>query len=525
MLSGYMKKWNANTVVTGLLLGLYIAFLIVSFVVVHISTDIAPLFFVLILAVSLGISYLLLHILRRTWLARTQSKTLKQKLLVFFIASGIAFLIQFIVYLGFAPGCASYDVLYQFRQTLDNHYNDWHPFWQTLVFFTLPYKITGSFASITLFQQILYALVFGYMNLVVYDLRGWKTLLIMDALILPNPYVLLYLMYPWKDLGFAFACMTALLMSIQIYYQHNKATPWFLAAQGVVSANAALFRHNGILFAVPMVLAVMALLPKRKWIPLLLGFVIMFVIVKVPLARMLHIEPPGDRVTETMGLPLTMIGNVAHKTPEALDEETAEFVYSLGPPEFWEDSYVTGDFNSVKWYIDTKLINDKGRAGILRMLRSCLASSAKASLEGFFALTDIVYSFESVQDGVMDYDVMPNDSGVEYSGDPQLRQHILNYSNTIIQSVFRYLCTYGVGIFVILALILSRLRFKSWQTWKKVFFAFPLLIYDFGTALLLTGLDFRFFWVTYLAVPVLIVFLLIRDKNEAEVSMQAERAG
>ena len=44
--------------------------------------------------------------------------------------------------------------------------------------------------------------------------------------------------------------------------------------------------------------------------------------------------------------------------------------------------------------------------------------------------------------------------------------------------------------------------------------ALPLLIYDYGSMLLLSGPDYRFFWLTFLTAPVLIIFLLMKDDSD-----------
>ena len=41
-----------------------------------------------------------------------------------------------------------------------------------------------------------------------------------------------------------------------------------------------------------------------------------------------------------------------------------------------------------------------------------------------------------------------------------------------------------------------------------MFMAVPLLAYDYGTMLLLTGPDSRFFFITFLVTPLLIVYAL-----------------
>ena len=45
--------------------------------------------------------------------------------------------------------------------------------------------------------------------------------------------------------------------------------------------------------------------------------------------------------------------------------------------------------------------------------------------------------------------------------------------------------------------ILGNMQWGSWKCWKKKLLCIPILIYDFGTMLLLTGDDSRFFFITF----------------------------
>ncbi len=48
---------------------------------------------------------------------------------------------------------------------------------------------------------------------------------------------------------------------------------------------------------------------------------------------------------------------------------------------------------------------------------------------------------------------------------------------------------------------------------EETLYVIPILTYDFGTMLLLTGDDSRFFFITFLLVP-LTVFLALYDREE-----------
>lgn len=59
---------------------------------------------------------------------------------------------------------------------------------------------------------------------------------------------------------------------------------------------------------------------------------------------------------------------------------------------------------------------------------------------------------------------------------------------------------------MILVVALSRVDFKSIGTWRRALMVVPIFAYDFGTMLLLTGPDSRFFFITFLVTPLLVVW-------------------
>ena len=63
-----------------------------------------------------------------------------------------------------------------------------------------------------------------------------------------------------------------------------------------------------------------------------------------------------------------------------------------------------------------------------------------------------------------------------------------------------------------LAFMLGRSRLNSGSDWKRLHQCLPIFVHDYGTMLLLTGDDLRFFYLTYLLCPVIILLML--RKNE-----------
>jgi len=203
-----------------------------------------------------------------------------------------------------------------------------------------------------------------------------------------------------------------------------------------------------------------------------------------------------------------------------MDEELAEFAYSIATPQQWQGGYYCGSFNTIKWSgVNLEPVEEKGYIGMIRLMNKCFARSPRASFQAFFELTDIVYGFETGLEGDVGAGISQNDYGIAYPEErsalsQKMQADCVAWSDFVNHTVFRYLRTYGVCIFLLILVYLSKLEIKDKSSVKKSLMILPLLAYDFGTMLLLTGADSRFFYITFVMTPLLIVYSLHREENE-----------
>ncbi len=81
---------------------------------------------------------------------------------------------------------------------------------------------------------------------------------------------------------------------------------------------------------------------------------------------------------------------------------------------------------------------------------------------------------------------------------------------------FKYVFQYtGIMNLAVLCSVLAKNNLKKTGGWKRSLFALPLLAYNFGTMLLLTGADFRFFYVSFLVCPVVVFAMFHADFRTA----------
>ena len=441
-------------------------------------------------------------------------------LLFFFLVSLVLFSVKYIIYY---PGAFSPDSFNQYQQVLTSSYNDWHPVIQTLLFIKLPLLLTGGWiGSITLFQIIVFSVILAYALYTIRKHTNNLYAILAMLFILLNPQTTNIAMFPWKDVSFSMGALLLVTYALRIYFTSGDwiMRPINLVAFIITAALTTLMRHNALLFTIPLFIAIAFFINWKRTLVFLTGAIILIVAIKIPLYSVLHVEKPEDRQIETLGLPMNIIGSVATYAPEQMDEETRSFVYQVAPAEVWEEKYTYGDYNSVKWDDRTNndIIEEYGAARVLSITLHCLKNSPTTSLKGLIHLTDAVYT---VCDDYRYYDIPKihnNAYGITQQGIPKLQEanDKLTYNiNKRLPWIFMYL---GSMHLVLLISILAKCRLNKWRDWKKILLIMPVFFYNYGTALLLTSANdsSRFFYYTFLILPILLIFLYKDDERSPE---------
>lgn len=444
---------------------------------------------------------------------------------IFFLISFEVFCLYFIAYY---PGWLVYDTIVQCNQAAMGRYNDWHPAWHTILSCSVPLALTGGrTASIVLFHITYFSLVLGYMAQSMYRFAGRKAAIISVAciLLLPIPGYNIAIC-PMKDSTMAITILWAMVCVANICYTGGqwaeKRGRTLLVA--VVLANATLFRHNAVLFTLPLVFALFFWLRRKKWLELAILFFLIVFTIKVPVYSFLHVSKPGSRHLETMGLPLTVIANVTKEHPERLDEKTSAFVYKMASQETWEKYFsVNRGLNSIKYEdrLKTSIVEETSRLDILGMMLRCFKVAPVSSCKALFSLTSMVYTVGGnlQKQYILHPDIgkVPNinndELGIVYSGNETLRD-CLRWLYKIPEFNIYYI---GLSILLMLTVILNRSNLKKWSDWKRILLCLPIFIYDFGTMLLLMGTnDTRFFYVSFLICPV-VILIMLKNKKENNI--------
>ncbi len=436
-------------------------------------------------------------------------------------------------YTAYAPGGFSPDSFKQYTQVLTGEYNDWHPVLHTLLAFKLPLDLTGGdFTFIAKFQIIWFSIAIGYALSAVYRYTRLRYAMLGLAFILLNPRLGYIALYVWKDMAFAICALFLITFGLHVYMSKGAwlKSPVNMAALIIISVVATFVRHNGLLFTIPLLAAIFFYVNFKRTLVIALSFIVLCVGVKFPLYSALKVEAPDQRVVESMGLPLTVIAGVVVNDYQSLDEETKEFVGEVAPIKVWRDNYKNlntkkfpdkqGTFNFIKWNEQTNIqvIEDTGRAKIISMMFSCFKNSPKAAYTALIELTGPAYSITEPYNEHLETDLFVrfiNEYGLEATGDTELRATLKAHSN-FMEDRFSFAFLYlGVMHLILVISILAKCKLTKLSGWKTIFFILPVLIYNFGTTLLLTGYDdaHRFFFYTFTLMPVLLVFLYKKNDD------------
>lgn len=453
----------------------------------------------------------------------------------------ISFGIMLVGYYSRFPGIYFMDSVYQLNEVMTGAYDDWHPLLHTLLVYGLPMKI-GCLWLIELLQIVFYCLALTYMicTLRWYACPGKLCWGIFIYLML-QPDTTYILLFPMKDCTFAILTMLLVTQYVHIVCTKGK---WLgrnrhIILLSITTVICTIVRHNAVLFTLPFVCAVLcfACKERRRGLVYAVVTIVSIFIIKIPFYGLFHMQPNEDRVTETMGLPIVMMGNVLTSTPEFMDEETVDFLYTVQEKEIWEEFYKTGDWNSVKCYdggADFDVIENAGRGRILGYMLDTLLRCPDQSMRAFNSVTGMVWQIDGRMNwlGSMErydsnykgsvYDETAATAELDrYDIELPLADYIADsfkiYREVINASVLKYIFSY-VGILNLIMIIACLGKINCAGDMKRILHILPVMAYSYGTALLLSAYDWRFFFYTY-GCFFGVVYLLLRDDAEKDCSM------
>ena len=426
-------------------------------------------------------------------------------------------------FLAVNPGGFDGDPVNQLRQAISGKYDDYLPVVHTLIAFKLPLTLTGGWIpSIILFQILLFSAALTYMcdTVRAYADSFWAFLSL--AVILLNPITQSYLMYVYKDDTFGICAMMLVCMNARILFSKGEwmKKPMHLICFSVLLALTCLVRYNGILFALPCLAGAAFCVSRKRTLAAGGAALLLFAGVKGPLFSAIGVEKTQDRSTQTMGLPMAVIGGAVTYRPEKLDEELLDFAYRVAPREVWEEKYTWGVYNWVDWNprSNHQAVADAGLTDVLKYMFRAILEAPKESLKALFETTDISYGImpDHQTDGRVF--VAGADLGVQDQGIPWMAKIMEQYRGLMYLLAPHSFLHSGWALFLLLTAALARWPLNRKYSWKRIVPVLSIFAYNLGTTLMLSSWwdGARFFHYSLWVFPVLLVILLHGSVQEEE---------
>ncbi len=429
----------------------------------------------------------------------------------------VSFALLFTWQRAFYPGSFSPDSIEQYEQVLSGEYNDWHPVLHTWLFFGLPHIFSQSPALIVTLQLVWFSLALGYLYYVLYTSGCGKVFMTLSYLyIIANPNTALIMLYPWKDSAFTIFAAVLFAQLIRIYKSDGKwLYKWHnLAAFALFAFLTNSMRHNAILLIAPLLLILFVFFKDARKRIAFSAVLLIFatVLLKLPIYSLADVESPDRRQTEMLGLPMTVLQNVYMEDREALSDEATAFMDSLATQENWEKHHQFSNFNSIKWS-DTQIpykVEQEGAAAILKYTAQASLNSPSVAFRSLLSLTSMVWSCDGGGGWTIGYGITRNDLNITPDHKNDAEKNLISYRHTVNSYATKYLFNF-VGIIILLLLFSAVAKIGNGGL-GKAFAVIPLMIYNFGTMLLLTGHDFRFFHLNFVIVIPLLYIIFDKEK-------------
>ena len=462
------------------------------------------------LALAVAIASVRLFVFAAPVLRTFQAKQPIQKS-VFAVLLGITLLVYLCVWCASYPGGSSPDTLEQWRQVTTGRFNDWHPFFHTLILWLLS-RICNSYSFVHLIHIVAFAVGVAYLFA---TLHAWGYSPLWAAvfgIIVFSPANQGQLSFASKDTALSILLLFLFTQMVNIYHSDGA---WLqkrgnaIAFAALVAAST-LVRHNAFLFTLPLAVGLLFRYPafRKRSIAAVSAALVLVLAVKIPLSALLKVEKdPTQTYGESIGVPMTILTSVYLKSPESLPEDARTFLAECTPDI--RNLIQFGEYNAVKFGSDIRQrVLQVPPLTLLQWTWQTMRQAPMLSLLAVMELTDMVWNPLQTK-GTLVIN--------SYADSPSL--HLLpssakTFATTFLQTINRFLGVDFVQILssrlgvLLLAILLSWLVSFKRSGFSTLWLFLPFVFYNLGTMLLLCAGDYRFFHFTcLLAWPLALLML------------------
>ncbi len=446
--------------------------------------------------------------------------------IILMYVSVLTFILLEMWHLSVFPGSFSPDSYNQYKQVLRGSYVDWHPVLHTWLIFFVPIKIFGNPGAVIVLQNIYFSLSVGYLFYVLYDENTHIIFLVFSWLfIMLNINTYRIMMFPWKDSAMSIFSLVLFTHLIRIY---RSAGAWLKKPVNIVmfilfAFLTLMMRHNAPLLVFPIFVILFIFLKscRKRIFASFASLVVLMLIVKLLIFPAFKVAKPSYRNLEALGLPMTILCNTYVHDKDGLSIDAQQFMNTVSDEESFRKFNVTGNFNSFKWSgtCSYDAIDSNSISCVAGYAWEALNKSPKAAWGAALKLTALVWQISNNNiDWYIGDGINPNELGISRKKD----NHFLpdyKYTIEVLSTVIFPMNVFNsIGIINLLLLMITTANVGK-AGFGRVFLILAPLCYNFGTMLLLSGPDFRFFHYNFVII-IPLAYIILTQKNDKETSLQ-----
>ena len=148
------------------------------------------------------------------------------------------------------------------------------------------------------------------------------------------------------------------------------------------------------------------------------------------------------------------------------------------------------------------------------MMFNCFKNAPATALKSLIELTKAPYTISDKYNFIIFPGIAENKCGIVSENNLNLMNICNGYSEFVSDKFYDLFMSLGMMHLILILSVLSKCKLSKFSDWKKIFFILPVFFYNFGTTLLLTGIEdsVRFFFYTFLLIPLLLIFIYRTDE-------------
>ena len=424
-------------------------------------------------------------------------------------------------WLAYYPGGFNLDAYGQWMQAHGTlPYNNWHPVVSTLLI-QLCCWVWDAFPFCIAAQIMLFTISTANLLCILEKQGAPRKLLALLAIYIGfSPSVGLNTICLTKDVQFTILAVNLVSCSIETCEtkgQWLKTWPhvWTVI---ILSVLTILVRHNGVLFVVPLwiALAVCGEKGRKQTVAVALCSIAAVVLIQGPVFSSLQVQPHDNPVGEAVGIPMAVMANALVNDEDHIPEDVHTFLNEIASDKAWRDEYIIGEWDSCKWsFGGVELLQGVSLRDIANFTWKTALTCPETTYESIRENTKIVWDpFHTEAFWIPEEYIAQNDLGIDSNPIPALHglgEAVKKVSLIPVVSVLIWNSGFQLAVLFFLQLACGSVYTRRWSL------VLPLVCYVGGTMLVLAGPNQRYFYCTaVLFLPLALSLLYSKSTREAE---------